>query len=37
MVLAPVEGECHAGDEVSVRLIEADVGRRSVRLEVAGE
>jgi len=36
MILAPVEGECHAGDEVGVRLVAADVGRRSVRFEVAG-
>ena len=33
-ILAPVQGECSAGGEVTVRLVEADVAKRSVRLQV---
>jgi exoribonuclease R len=34
LVLAPVVGECVPGAEVTVRLVEADVARRSVRFQV---
>ena len=37
LILAPVVGECTAGAEVTVRLMEADVARRRVRFEVVGE
>jgi exoribonuclease R len=37
LILAPVAGECTAGAEVTVRLMEADVARRRVRFEVVGE
>jgi exoribonuclease R len=37
LILAPVTGECTAGAEVTVRLVEADVDRRTVRFEVVGE
>jgi len=33
-ILAPVQGECSAGGEVTVRLVEADVAKRSVRFQV---
>jgi exoribonuclease R len=35
-ILAAVEGECVAGDEVTVELIEADVTRRNVLFQVVG-
>jgi len=35
-ILASVDGECSAGAHVTVRLIEADVARRSVRFQVVG-
>jgi exoribonuclease R len=35
-ILAAVEGECVAGDEVTVELVEADVARRNVRFQVVG-
>jgi hypothetical protein len=34
-LLAPMVGECSAGAEVTVRLVEADVAQRSVRFQMA--
>jgi hypothetical protein len=36
LILAPVVGECIAGAEVTVRLVEADVAQRLVRFQVVG-
>lgn len=36
-ILVAVEGECVAGAEVTLKLVEAEVAKRSVRFQVVGE